>query len=361
MSKEYNILVINPGSTSTKVALYKNEKEIFSENVIHRPEELKAFPRMFDQYEYRLKGIRELLEEKNIPLEELDMIMARGGLPKPIKAGTYEINDDIISDQRDRCIERWGLEHASNLAAPIARDLAGKTGIKACIADPVTVDELIPLARITGIPEIEYKSTFHALNLRAVGRIVAKELGRNFEDVNLIGVHMGGGISITAFEKGKAIDTTRGGMGYGPFSPQRAGTLAIIDIMELCFSGKYTKKDLIKKFMKDSGLVAHLGTDDCREVEKRIEGGDKKARLIYEAMIYQICKSIGEMAVALSGKIDAIYLTGGMANSGMIENLIKEKVSFLGKIFVYPSENEMYALATAGLRVLRGEEKAIEY
>jgi len=356
-----NILVINPGSTSTKIALFQDEKEIFSENVVHSSEELKSFPKLFDQLEYRLKEIYRFIEEKNISPEELDLIMGRGGMLKPLPAGTYEINEEMIKDLKDKSIERWGLEHASNLAAPIASRIASQAGIKACIADPVTVDELSPIAKISGLPEVEYKSTFHALNLRAVGRIIAGQLGKNFSEVNLIGIHTGGGISVVAFEKGKAVDSTRGGMGYGPFSPQRAGTLAIIDVMDMCFSGKYTKRDLIKKFMSQSGLIACLGTDDGKKIEQRINEGDEKARLVYEAMLYQVCKAAGEMAAVLKGKIDGIYLTGGMANSKMIADYIKDRISFLGPYFVYPGENEMEALALAGLRVLRGEEKALIY
>ena len=361
MSKVFNIFVINPGSTSTKVALFKNEEEVHSKNIIHSAEKLKSFSRMFDQLEYRLADIMEFIKEKNISLKDLHLVMARGGLMKPVRAGTYEVCPEMIGDLRDGCMERWGFEHASNLAASMGKKIAEEAGVKAFIADPVTVDELSPLARISGVPGIEYKSTLHALNLRAVGRIIAEKLNKSFDELNLIGIHMGGGISVAAFEKGKTIEVTRGALGYGPFSSQRAGTLAIADVMDLCFSGDYTKKELMKKFMKNSGLAGYLGTDDGIEIEKRIKEGDEKAKLIYEAMTYQISKSTGAMATVLKGKIDGIYLTGGLANSKMIAELIKERVSFLGKFFVYPSQNEMYALASAGLRVLRGEEKLLSY
>ncbi|OQA16006.1 MAG: Butyrate kinase 2 [bacterium ADurb.Bin363] len=359
---QFNILVINPGSTSTKLSLFKNEEELFSENVVHPREELKVFSSMFDQYEYRFKSIMDFINKKGIVIETLHAVVARGGLMKPIPAGTYEINEDMITDLKDKSVEMWSLEHASNLAAPIANKIALKLNIPSFIVDPITVDELTPVAKISGVPEIEHKSTFHALNLRAVGKIVAREaLKSSFHKVNLIGVHMGGGISIVAFEKGKAVDLNRAGLGYGPFSPQRAGTLAIVDVMNLCFSGKYTKKELIKKFMKESGLTGYLGTDDGIEIEKRIETGDDKARLVYEAMPYQTAKKIASMAAVLKGKVDAIFLTGGLANSKMIVGLIKERVNFISKIFVYPSQNEMYALAMGALRVLRGEEKALKY
>jgi butyrate kinase len=281
---------------------------------------------------------------------------------KPVPAGTYNIDDSMIGDLRDKSEERWGFEHAANLAAPIAYKIAASFAIPSFIVDPITVYELPPVARISGVPEIEYKSTLHALNLRAVGRLVAKEyLNKRFDEVNMIGTHMGGGISIAAFHNGKAVDVNMGALGYGPFSPQRAGTLAIIDVMNMCFSGKYTKKDLMKKFMKESGLTGYLGTDDAIEIEKRISNGDEKARLIYEAMSYQTAKEIASMAAVMKGSVDGIFLTGGLANSKMIVELIKERVSFIGKFFVYPSQNEMYALALGGLRVLRGEEKALTY
>ncbi len=358
----YNMLVINPGSTSTKISYFRDEKEIFTENIVHTREELKAFHKMFDQFDYRYNIITKFMEEKNIRPEELHAVVARGGLMKPVPAGTYNIDEAMIGDLRDKSEERWGFEHAANLAAPIAYKIAVSLGIPSFIVDPITVSELPPVARISGVPEIEYRSTLHALNLRAVGRLVAQEyLNKRFDEVNMIGTHMGGGISVAAFNHGKAVDVNMGALGYGPFSPQRAGTLAIIDVMNLCFSGKYTQKDLMKKFMKESGLTGYLGTDDAIEIEKRISNGDEKAKLVYEAMAYGTAKEIASMAAVLKGSVDGIFITGGLANSKMVVGTITDMVGFIGKVFIYPSQNEMYALALGALRVLKGEEKALTY
>lgn len=347
------ILVINPGSTSTKIGIFEGEKPLFIEVLRHNSEEIKNFKRIFDQYEFRKNVVLEFLKNKNIQPESLTCVVGRGGLIKPLKSGTYIVNERMIEDLK----EAKRGEHASNLGAIIAYEIAKPLGIPAFIVDPVVVDEMDDIARISGLNGIERKSIFHALNQKAVARRAAKDLGKNYEEVNLIVAHLGGGISVGAHKKGRVVDVNNALNGDGPFAPERAGGLPTQDLVDLCFSGKYTLEDMKKKLAGEGGLVSHLGTNDAREVEKRIEQGDTYAKLVYEAMAYQVSKTIGEMAAVLKGEIDAIVLTGGIAYSEILTNLIKERVSFLGKILIYPGEDEMEALALGALRVLRKEEE----
>ncbi|MBC7194519.1 MAG: butyrate kinase, partial [Caldisericia bacterium] len=283
----------------------------------------------------------------------ISCIVGRGGLIKPVESGTYIINEKMIEDLK----EAKRGEHASNLGAIIAYEIAKELKIPAYIVDPVVVDEMDDVARISGLKGIERKSIFHALNQKAVARRAAKDLGKKYEDVNLIVVHLGGGISVGAHRKGRVVDVNNALNGDGPFAPERAGGLPTQDLVDLCFSGKYTFDEMKKKLAGEGGLVSHLGTNDAREVEKRIENGDSYARLVYEAMAYQVSRTIGEMAAVLKGEIDAIVITGGIAYSKMLVDWIRERVSFLGKILVYPGEDEMEALALGALRVLRKEEE----
>jgi len=353
----FKILVINPGSTSTKIGIFEDEKLSFIEVLRHDSETIKNYKKIFDQYDFRRNIILNFLKEKNISIDSLSCVVGRGGLIKPVKSGTYLVNDRMIEDLRE---SKRG-EHASNLGAVLAYEIAKSVGIPAFIVDPVVVDEMEDVARISGLYGIERKSIFHALNQKAVARRAARDLNKKYEEANLIVVHLGGGISIGAHKKGKVIDVNNALNGDGPFAPERAGGLPTQDLVDLCFSGKYTFEEMKKKLAGNGGLVSHLGTNDAREVEKRIENGDKKAKLVYEAMAYQISKTIGEMAAALKGEIDAIVITGGIAYSKMLTDWIVERISFLGKVLIYPGEDEMEALNEGALRVLRKEEEAKIY
>ena len=357
MTDSYRILTINPGSTSTKVALYEDEHPLFVETVPHSAEQIAAFPRIADQYAFRRDAVLGLLDEQGIRLDSLDAVVGRGGLLKPIPSGTYRVNEKMLDELRS-LQER---EHASNLGALIADEIARRAGIPAFIVDPVCVDEFDEIARISGLPEIERRSLSHALNLKAAARRAARKLGKRYDEVNLVVAHLGGGISVTAHRRGRMVDVNQALDGAGPFAPERAGGLPVGDVIRLCYSGKYTYEEMIKKIAGRGGLVAHLGTNDAREVERRIETGDEHARLIYEAMAYQITKEIGLMATVLKGDVDAIVLTGGMARSEMLVNWIVERVEWIAPVMIYPGEDEMLAMAKGALRVLRGQEEAQDY
>jgi len=353
----YKILAVNPGSTSTKIAIFEDDKEIFKKKLFHPREELSKFDRIVDQYEFRKEVILQALKEAGFKLEELSAVVGRGGLLRPIPGGTYRVNEAMLHDLR---IGLQG-EHASNLGGILAYEIAKPYGIPAFIVDPVVVDEMEPIAKISGLPEIERRSIFHALNHKAVARLAAKDLGKKYEEVNLIVVHLGGGISVGVHRKGRVIDVNNALNGDGPFAPERAGGLPVWDAMKLALSGKYTEHELKKKLAGQGGIVAYLGTNDMREVEDRVKSGDEKARLIFEAMAYQVAKEIGADATVLKGDVDAIVLTGGLAYSDMFVGWIKERVSFIAPVLVYPGEDEMRALACGALRVLRGEEQPLEY
>ena len=351
------ILVINPGSTSTKVAVFRDKEPVFTETLRHSTEELSKYKSIIDQFEFRTQAILNMLKEKGISLSEIDAIVGRGGLLKPIESGTYIVNEKMIEDLKKA--ERG--EHASNLGGIIAYTLAKEHNIPAYIVDPVVVDELEDIARITGMPEIEKSSIFHALNQKAIARRLAADLNKKYEEVNLIIAHLGGGISIGAHKHGRVVDVNDALNGEGPFSPERAGGLPVLDLVKLCYSGKYTYQEMKKKLIGQGGIVAHLGTNDVREVYKKIEEGDKKAELVLEAMAYQTAKEIGAMAVVLKGHVDAIGITGGIAYNEDFVKRISERVKFIAPVYVYPGEDEMLALAQGAYRVLSGEEKAKMY
>lgn len=351
------ILVINPGSTSTKIALYDSENSIFETTIRHSSEELRDFSNIMEQYNFRKELIIKELEAKGYSMKDISAIAARGGLLHPIESGTYRVNEDMVLDLMDA---RYG-EHASNLGAVISKRISDEYGIPAYIVDPVVIDEMIPLARYSGLKGIERKSIWHALNQKAVARRAAKDMGKSYEEVNLIVVHLGGGISIAAHRKGKTIDVNNALNGDGPFAPERAGGLPTVSLVDLCMSGKYTYEEMKKLLAGKGGLVSHLGTNDARVVEDMVLNGEPYAKLVYEAMAYQIAKTIGEMSTALEGKVDAIVLTGGIAHSEILVNWIKERVSWIAPVKVYPGEDEMRALAEGVLRVLRGEEKEKNY
>lgn len=344
------ILVINPGSTSTKIAVYNDEKEILVNTIRHSMDELAKFPRIIDQFEFRKELVQKTLEENSIPFQ-FDAIVGRGGLLKPIPGGVYEVNDAMLND-----IMHAMRTHACNLGCLLASELAVMLpGCRAFIADPGVVDEMDEVARINGSPLMPRITIWHALNQRAIARRYAKEQGKRYEDLNVIVCHLGGGISVGAHQKGRAIDVPNALDGEGPFSPERAGTLPAGNLIDLCFSGKYTQAQLKKMVCGQGGLAAHLGTTDVQAIQKQIDEGDEHARLILESMIYHIAKAVGGAAVALWGKVDAILLTGGIAYSDYITTRLKERVSFLAPVFIYPGEDELEALALNGLGALRGE------
>lgn len=351
----YKILAINPGSTSTKLALYEDDKRILDHSLNHPPEELNKFSRIIDQYEYRKDAILKFLQDKGISIGELSAVVGRGGMLPPVEAGAYVINEEMLNRLKNNPV----VEHASNLGAPIAYEIAKPFGILCCIYDPVTVDQLEDIARITGIPEVKRISFNHVLNSRATAIKTAEKLGRKYEDINFVVAHIGGGISVCIHSHGRIIDMLADD--EGPFAPERAGRIPGKELINICFSGEYDKKEVTKKMRGNAGLKAHLGTHDAREVEKMIAEGDEKAKLIYEAMAYQIAKGIGEMATVVKGKVDAIILTGGIAYSTMMTDMIKERVEFIAPVIIMPGENEMEALAFGALRVLRGQEESREY
>lgn len=349
---KYNILTINPGSTSTKIALFKDNELEFEQVLRHPAEELNQFSKLIDQYEYRKEKIINFLEEKNITLKDLDAISCRGGLIGPIPSGTYTINDSLFTRLSTDVV------HASNLAGIIGYNLSKELGIPSYITDPVTVDEMAPIAKVTGIPGIERKSKFHALNQKAIARRAAKQLNRKYDESNFIVIHIGGGISIGAHEKGKVIDVNNVIDGDGPMAPTRAGSIPVEAVIDLCFSGKYTRTELKEYVSQRAGLTDYLGTSDVRDVQEMMEQGNEQAKMLYEAMAYQICKNVGAMATVLKGKINAIVVTGGVAYSKQFIRLLKERIDFLGEVIVIPGEEEMLALAEGALRVLTGEEEA---
>lgn len=358
MSGKYRLLVINPGSTSTKIAVFENEKPMLEQTLRHTADELQDFPKIIDQYQFRKQIILETLHSQGINLNKLSAVVGRGGLLKPISGGTYSVNQLMMEHLR----QGYQGEHASNLGGLIAWEIARQFDIPSYIVDPVVVDELCPEARISGLPEIERRSIFHALNQKAVARRAANELGKDYSDVNLIVVHLGGGISVGAHELGLVVDVNNALDGDGPFSPERAGGLPVGDLVKLCMSGKFTHAEIKKKLVGQGGIVAHLGTNDGRTVQNRVEAGDQQAALIYRAMAYQVAKEVGSCAAVLKGNVDAIVLTGGLAyDRQFLIPWIEERVGFIAPVKVYPGEDEMLALALGGLRVLEGREQVLEY
>ncbi len=357
MTDEKRVLAINPGSTSTKIAVYDGEKPIFETTLRHPAEEINKYEKIYDQYEFRKSVILDTLNENEINLTKLSAVVGRGGLLKPIQGGTYGVSERMLDDLKVGVLG----EHASNLGGILAHEIASGLNIPSFIVDPVVVDEMEDVARISGMPELERKSIFHALNQKAVARRAAKELGKPYESINIIVAHMGGGVSVGAHSNGRVIDVNNALDGEGPFSPERAGGLPVGGVAKMCYSGEYTHGEIKKKLKGMGGLVAYLDTNDGREVGKMIENGNKKAELIYKAMAYQVAKEIGACGAVLKGDVDAIVLTGGLAYDKTLIGWIREKIDFLGTVFVYPGEDEMSALAQGALRVINGEEEAQEY
>ncbi len=354
------ILVVNPGSTSTRLALYDGEACLVSETLPHDLISTSSYLRVADQLPVRLAAVRCWLHSQLVRLASADRparlaaIASRGGLMRPLASGTYRVDGNMVADLR----RPDSPDHASNLAVPIAAELMREHRVPAYCVDPVSVDELEDVARLSGLPELERRSLSHALSLKAVARRAAADLGRRYEDLNLVAVHMGSGISVSAHQGGRMVDVNNAN-DQGPFSPERAGTLPLTGLVRLIAASPST--DWRRKLLREGGLVAHLGTNDARQVEQRIAGGDQRASLVYRAMAYQVAKEIGAMAAALGTAPDAIVITGGLANSTPLVDWIRERVSFLGPVLVYPGSEEMSALAAGVLRVLRGEEQARTY
>jgi butyrate kinase len=353
----HRILVINPGSTSTKIAVYEDDDLVFEEVIRYRPEELDIFETVMDQYRKRIEDIFEILARQGCQVSDFTAVIGRGGLLKPIESGVYEVNAKMISD----LIGTGKIPHACNLGAPMAREIADIISVPAFIADPPVVDELCPLARLSGLPEISRTAVFHALNHKAVARRAAKAMGIRYEDGNFIVCHVGSGATIGAHRKGRVIDANNALDGEGPFTPERCGGLPLLGFVEMCYSGNLSLEDIKKKLVGRGGLMAYLGTNSAVEVERRIKEGDEYAALVYETMAYQIAKEVGAQATVLKGDIHAIIITGGVSYSEMLVEWIKARVEFIAPVMVYPGEDEMRALAEACLRALRREEEVKVY
>ncbi|MBN2605505.1 MAG: butyrate kinase [Bacilli bacterium] len=354
---KYRILAINPGSTSTKIAIYEDQELVFKKSIKHSSDIISSFSKIIDQFAFRKEAIIHALEESSYSIDSFDAIVGRGGLLKPIQGGTYLVNDEMIDYMR----QAPRGEHASNLGCVIAKELANINHKPAFIVDPVAVDEMDDIARFTGMPSIKRQSLFHALNQKATGLKAAEILGKKYTELDLIIAHLGGGISVGAHHLGRVIDVNNALDGDGPMSPERSGSVPLGPLYKMALSGKYTLKDIQRMNYGNGGMVAYLGTNDGFEIEKRIQNGDKEAKFILEVMCYQISKEIGSAATVLKGNVDAIVLTGGLAYDKLIIDFIKERTSFLGKIIVLPGEDEMEALAFGALRVLNGDETAKEY
>jgi butyrate kinase len=354
---EPHILVINPGSTSTKVSLFEGEKEIFTETIEHRLEDLARFNKASDQDLYRMELIIESLHRKKIEAGKIKAIVGRGGLLKPIEGGTYRVNQQMVADLR-RGVQG---DHPSNCGGLIAYAISKNINCDAFIVDPVVVDELQELARLSGMPLIPRRSIFHALNQKSVARQVAEKLGKKYSDINIIVAHLGGGITVGAHRQGRVIDVNNGLDGDGPYSPERSGDVPVGDLVKACFSGEYTYADMKKLIKGHGGVVAYLGTNDMKLVEKEVMQGNEKYCLIYEGIAYQVAKAVGSCATVLNGKVDAVCISGGLAYSEILVNWIRERVDWIAQVMIFPGEEEMKALAQGALRVLRGEEAAKEY
>ena len=350
-------LIINPGSTSTKIGVFEDENLLFEETLRHSTEEISKYDTIFEQKDFRKKIITDLLAEKNCDLKSFNVIVGRGGLLKPIPSGTYAVTDDLLEDLK---VGVQG-QHASNLGGILAREIGDEIGVPSYIVDPVVVDELMPIARYSGLEEIPRGSIFHALNQKAVAKRYAKEAGKPYESLRLIVVHMGGGVSVGAHEDGKVVDVFSAFDGDGAFSPERAGAVPVGALVKMCFSGKYTEAEVYKKLVGNGGFNAYLGTNDMRDVEKMVDAGDTKAAEVRDAFIQQMSKNIGAMATVLEGKVDQIIVTGGIAyDKGVVDGL-KARCEWIAPFTVYPGEDELLALAQGGLRVVNGEEEAMQY
>lgn len=353
-----HILVINPGSTSTKIAVFKNRQEKLLLNVKHDKEELEIFKKIADQFEFRKNKVKEILIKAGINLDSINICVGRGGLLKPMPGGAYKVNDNLIRD-----IQNPMGEHESNLGGVIAYELAKEINGNAfaMIVDPTCVDEMDEIARISGMPDVPRRSFLHALNQKAIARRFAKENNSSYEDINVIVAHMGGGISVGAHRKGKVIDVNNGLNGDGPMSPERSGGVPIGQLVDLCFSGDFSHDEIKNKIKGEGGLYAYLGTSDALEVEDRIRKGDKYAELIYMALAYQVAKEIGGLSTVLKGEVDGILLTGGLAYGPDLTNDISERVKHLGVVKSYPGEGEMEAMAMNAFMVFTGEIDLKDY
>ncbi len=350
-------LIINPGSTSTKIGVFEDETLLFEETLRHSTEEIASYASIVDQKDFRKQIILDLLAKKDFDIKSLQVIVGRGGMLKPIPSGTYAISDDLLEDLK---IGKQG-QHASNLGGILAKEIGDLIGVPSYIVDPTVVDELMPIARYSGVPELPRTSVFHALNQKAVAKRFAREQGKAYETFNLIVVHMGGGVSVGAHEKGRVIDVFNALDGDGAFSPERAGAVPSGALIKMCFSGKYTEKEVYKKILGNGGFNAYVGTNDMRDVEKMVQDGDQKAAEVREAFILQVAKDIGSMACVLKGKVDQIIITGGIAYDKVVVKGLEERIGFIAPITVYPGEDELLALAQGALRVMNGEEKAMVY
>ncbi|MCH1959544.1 butyrate kinase [Romboutsia hominis] len=351
----YRILAINPGSTSTKIAVYDNEEQLLVKGIDHKAEEIANYERIQDQFEMRKQEVLKVLAENNIDINTLSAVVGRGGLLPPVKSGAYLVNDEMI----DRLVNRPVIEHASNLGAIISYEIAKSIGVNAYIYDSVAVDEFNDIARLSGIKNMDRESLSHALNSRAMAIKFAKDNNKKYNELNIIVAHLGGGITVSVHEKGKMIDIVSDD--EGPFSPERSGRVPCKKLINTCFSGNYTHKEMLKMIRGKGGIVSYLDTVDVREVEKMMEEGNKEAKLVHDAMCYQISKAIGELATVVEGKVDSIILTGGIAYSKLVTKHIKRRVEFISNVEIMPGENELDSLALGTLRVLNNEETAREY
>ncbi len=352
----FRILAINPGSTSTKIAVYDDERPVLEEVIHHSELDLSEFEKIWDQYEFRKRTILETLRSRNVDIKTLSAVVGRGGLLRPVVSGTYLVNELMIRDGK----EGYLGEHAANLGPVLAFGIGWDLGIPAYMVDPPSVDEFEPLARLSGHRDIPRRSLAHALNIKATARLAASDLGKRLEDINLIVAHLGGGISVCPLRNGRIIDANDANSG-GPFSPERAGTLPTMGLIDYIFDHGLTREEAKRALVGKGGLVSYLGTNSAKEVEERVMKGDDRARLVYETMAYQIAKEIGAMATVLLGKVDAIVLTGGLAASEMLTGWITERVEFIAPVKRYPGQDEMKALVLGCLRVLRGQEEAKTY
>lgn len=352
------ILVINPGSTSTKIAVYQSGSCIYEQTIRHYLDELVLYPNIISQFEFRLDLILGNLEIAGIPLEEIKIIMGRGGLTYPLESGVYEVDDRMLTHVRKGVMG----QHASNLGPLLSHAIAKKIpGAKAYIADPVVTDELEPIARISGHPRFERRSIFHALNQKAVARLYAKAQGRRYDELKLIVVHMGGGVSIGAHLNGRVVDVNNALDGEGPFSPERSGTLPAGQLIEACYCGNFTEEEMKKMVTGEGGMVAYLSTNSMKEISDFAEEGDEECRFFIEAFVYQVSKAVGEMATVLKGEVDAILITGGIAYSKLIVELLKERIGFISKVEVYSGEDEMASMEMNAELMLAGELVAKRY
>lgn len=350
-------LIINPGSTSTKIGVFEDETLLFEETLRHSTEEIAQYASIVDQKDFRRQIILDLLKSKDFDINSLQVVVGRGGMLKPIPGGTYAVSDDLLEDLK---VGKQG-QHASNLGGILAREIADSISVPSYIVDPVVVDELMPISRYSGVPELPRTSVFHALNQKAVAKRFAKEQGRAYNTLNLVVVHMGGGVSVGAHEQGRVIDVFNALDGDGAFSPERAGAVPSGALIKMCFSGEYTEKEVYKKIVGNGGFNAYVGTNDMRDVEKMVNEGDKNAEEVREAFIMQVAKNIGSMSCVLKGKVDQIIITGGIAYDKVVVSGLKDRVGFIAPITVYPGEDELLALAQGALRVMNGEEEAMTY